>query len=179
MSELHATQLAGCFGVSCLVHDDNRGELRKPFERTWLDERGIDFNVHEVVWTISQKDVIRGLHFQLPPAASDKFVWCAHGHVTDVVVDLRVDQPTYGTYVSFELGDGGIDAVFVPRGCAHGFASRVDGSLVSYLISTPFSPGLDAGIRWDSVDIDWGVEVPIISDRDQTLPSLRDLSSPF
>jgi dTDP-4-dehydrorhamnose 3,5-epimerase len=173
------TAIAGCFTVACAVHGDERGELRKPFEMAWLAEQEIAFEVAEVVWTTSQRNVVRGLHVQLPPAASEKFVWCARGHIWDVVLDLRSDQPTFGEHISIELGPNAADAVFVPSGCAHGFVALEDDSLVSYLISTPFEPALDAGVRWDSAGIDWQVGEPIVSERDMKLPAFEDFVSPF
>jgi dTDP-4-dehydrorhamnose 3,5-epimerase len=179
MTTLQPTAIAGCFSVECSVHSDSRGELRKPFERAWLASQGIDFGVAEVVWTTSHRGVVRGLHFQLPPAASDKFVWCARGRIFDVVLDLRSGQPTYGTHVSVELGPEAADAVFVPAGCAHGFVALEDDSLVSYLISTPFALEHDAGLRWDSAGIDWPAEDPTVSDRDAALPLFEGFVSPF
>ncbi len=179
MTTIVETAIPGCFVVDALVHEDPRGTLRKPFEAAAFRELGVNFATAEMVWSASKANVIRGLHFQAPPMSSDKIVWCTHGLVSDVVVDLRIGSMAYGTFVMHDLGPTAGSAIFVPTGCAHGFISRESNSIVNYLISAPFSAGDDGGIHWRSIGIDWGTDTPIVSDRDDRLPALADLLSPF
>jgi dTDP-4-dehydrorhamnose 3,5-epimerase len=124
--------------------------------------------------------VVRGLHFQTPPAAQDKFVFCASGSVTDYVLDIRRDSPTYGQFETFHLSAEDWTSLFIPIGFAHGFVATSDeDAVMAYYCSDEFDPATDSGVRWDSAGIDWQVQNPIISDKDQTLTPFADYDSPF
>ena len=159
-------------------HQDARGSFTKPYSRAVRDLLGSDPALAEVYWSQSVAGTIRGMHFQLPPTAIGKVVFATAGRVRDVVLDLRVGSPAYGTFDVFELAADG-SAVVVPRGCAHGF-EVIDGpACLVYLQDGDFDPDTDAGIRWDSFGMEWSTDQPVVSARDQSLPSLAQFDSPF
>jgi dTDP-4-dehydrorhamnose 3,5-epimerase len=158
---------------------DHRGSFTKSFHAAQFHSLGIDFVAQEEFCSVSRRGVIRGMHFQLPPDDHAKLVFCPHGQILDVAVDLRKASPTYGEHFATELGEENHRAIFIPPGFAHGFLSLEDRSLVFYSVSSIHSPTNDRGIRWDSFGMDWRTTAPIISDRDLQHPPLREFSSPF
>ncbi len=123
--------------------------------------------------------MLRGLHFQGPPAAHVKLVSCLHGEVVDVVLDLRRGSPTYGRHATIRLSAQAGNMVYVPVGLAHGFCTRSDPATLHYVVSSVHAPEHDRGIRWDSAGIAWPVEQPLVSPRDLALPGLPGFDSPF
>lgn len=158
-------------GVGVVVppfHSDLRGGFTKVFSDAALDALGVAFTIREVYWSTSHTGVIRGLHFQTPPAAVAKLVFVTLGTIRDVVLDLRPSSSTYGRYAQFEL-TATSGAIHVPRGCAHGFEVLEGPATTCYLQDGPFVPDADAGVRWDSAGIDWLTADPIVSERDRAL----------
>lgn len=133
----------------------------------------------EEFFSTSGRNVIRGMHLQLPPAATTKCVACLSGAILDVVLDLRRNALTYGKVFAHELSEKKREMLFIPEGCAHGFLSLTENSLISYQMSAMYAPNQDAGIRWDSFGFDWPVTQPILSIRDQALPTFAEFASPF
>jgi len=172
------SSIAGVGRVAAPFFDDVRGGFTKVFGPAALEAAGISFNVREVYWSRSHTGVIRGLHFQNPPMAVGKIVFAAQGTIRDVVVDLRTGSSTYANIAEFELTER-CGAIVVPRGCAHGFEVLDGPAITCYLQDGPFDPHTDAGVRWDSVGVAWSTMEPIVSDRDQALPHLEHLESPF
>ena len=126
-----------------------------------------------------KKKVLRGLHFQIPPHAHQKLVYCLIGEVIDVAVDLRINSPTYGQYDCINLSSRKRNGIFIDIGLAHGFYTKSESAILLYNVSTEHSPALDSGIRWDSVGIPWGDDKPIISKRDQEFDCFDKFLSPF
>ena len=168
----------GAGRIAAPFFDDVRGGFTKVFGAEALDRAGITFDVLEVYWSRSHTGVIRGLHFQNPPTAVAKIVFCTQGRIHDVVVDLRCGSPTYASVVEFELNESS-GAVVVPRGCAHGFEVLDGPAVTCYLQDGAFDPATDAGVRWDSASIAWTTAAPVVSDRDRALPRFDAFSSPF
>lgn len=158
--------------------EDMRGTFVKTYARTLFDQRQASFEMREEFYSVSNKDVIRGMHFQLPPHDHVKLVYCPVGAVEDVLLDLR-SGPGYGRMARVRLSGDHPSLVFIPKGIAHGFRALMDGSLMVYKTSTEHAPKADAGIRWDSFGYDWGVDQPIISDRDRQHPPLDSFVTPF
>jgi dTDP-4-dehydrorhamnose 3,5-epimerase len=119
------------------------------------------------------------MHFQAPPHAHAKLVYCARGCALDVVVELRKGLPQYGSAVATELSAANHRQVYVPRGVAHGFLALEEGTILVYMTTTVHCPSYDLGIRWDSIGVDWGTTTPIVSVRDANLPALGQFVSPF
>jgi len=170
--------IGGVGRIAAPFFDDMRGGFTKVFGAEALGRAGIEFDVQEVYWSRSHAGVIRGLHFQNPPTAVAKIVFCTQGTIHDVVLDLRLGSPTYARVVEFELTEKS-GAVVVPRGCAHGFEVLDGPAVTCYLQDGPFDPNSDAGVRWDTVTIPWKSRAPIVSDRDNALPAFDGFASPF
>jgi dTDP-4-dehydrorhamnose 3,5-epimerase len=177
--KVRTTSLAGCLELHPPVHRDERGLFVKPFQRSELARLGLPVDFDELFYSRSQRGVIRGLHFQLPPRAQAKLVYCVTGRVFDVVVDLRKGSPTYGHFETFELDGEDWRMIFVPAGFAHGFAALSDDAVMAYAVTSEYDPELDSGIRWDSVPVDWPWSTPIISSRDDRLEPFSSFSTPF
>lgn len=123
--------------------------------------------------------MIRGMHFQTPPAQHAKIVFCPVGEILDVVLDLRKNSPTFGQHFSQILSAENHLALYIPEGCAHGFRALTEGAMTFYLVSSVHNPAHDKGIRWDSFGFDWGAEAPVMSERDGSFPQMQDYDSPF
>ncbi len=151
----------------------------KTFHIERVSEVGFRFELREEFYSISHREVIRGMHFQVPPHQHQKIVYCSSGAILDVLVDLRSAELTYGKTLSFELSaDNGV-VLWIPPGIAHGFLSREDQTCVVYKTDCEYAPESDAGIRWDSFGFEWGQVAPVMSPRDQSFPSLAEFESPF
>lgn len=152
--------------------NDNRGSFSK---LDFLHEKKIEFNFAslEIFWTISSINVVRGIHFQIPPFDHNKIVICLHGDIFDVVVDLRNTQK-FGSAQTFNLKSSSNQALYIPKGHGHGFQALCDNSLVLYLVDLPHSPQHDRGIHWQSVDVKWPLTNAIISSRDKSHEVLDD-----
>lgn len=176
---IKATNLSGCFILEPIIHNDERGEFTKIYNKSLFMEAGISDSIKEQFYTYSKKNVIRGMHFQVPPHDHSKLVTCFSGEIMDVVVDLRKGSKTYGKYDSFRLSKKNGHIVYIPSGMAHGFLSLTDNCGVLYNTSEEYSPSHDKGIHWDSFGFRWPVNKPTVSDRDNNHPILSGFDSPF
>ncbi len=154
---------------------DSRGAFSKPYS---YDKDNAPFAIRELFWSSSKKGVIRGMHFQLPPAQAAKLIWVSHGTIVDVAVDLRRGA-TYGTVHEFALSAEEGSAVLIPVGFAHGFQALSEGAIVNYAQEHEYSPASDAGINWRTIDFDWPLDVSETSPRDESLPALDAFDSPW
>jgi dTDP-4-dehydrorhamnose 3,5-epimerase len=167
--------IAGVWLVDLEPIEDERGF----FARTFCAE---EFAAHGLDPTVSQCNVsftrqagsIRGLHYQVAPAAETKLVRCVRGAIHDVVVDLRPSSPTYRGHVAVELSETNRRALYVPTEFAHGFQTLAHDTEVEYQMGAPYTPGTDRGVRYDdpALGIAWPRPVTDISERDRTWPLL-------
>ena len=179
MFRLEASEIPGCYQVFPAVTRDERGTFVKVFHENAFRELGLETGFVESYYSVSRKDVIRGMHFQRPPQDHAKLVYCTDGAVLDVVVDLRKGSPTYGICAKFNLDAERGNMAYLPRGLGHGFLVRSERATLVYSVTSVYSPQYDEGIRWDSVGISWPVTEPIISDRDRGFPVFEYWDSPF
>jgi len=179
MITLIESKLAGCYEIQPQIFKDNRGMFIKTFHEDVFKQFALRTDFVEEYYSVSKKNVLRGLHFQTPPAAHTKLVYCTQGMVLDAVVDLRKGSSTYGEFMLFQLSAGKANMVYIPEGFAHGFFVISDSATMMYKVTSVYSPEHDQGIRWDSVGIDWGNRQPIMSNRDQQFPQLQQFLSPF
>ena len=170
---------AGCFEITPKVFKDDRGRFVKVFHEDVFSEKAITFVMKEEFYSTSQKNVFRGLHFQLPPAALNKLVYCAQGSVLDFLVDLRKESATYQQSMEIELNEKNGKALYIPIGIAHGFLSLTDNSLMVYKTDCVYSPEQDAGILFSSCNLKNIPKSIFISERDRKLPYIKDFKSPF
>ncbi|MFB6225638.1 MAG: dTDP-4-dehydrorhamnose 3,5-epimerase family protein [Candidatus Paceibacteria bacterium] len=163
---------------SSFRHEDRRGTFCKPLS---LKNAKIPsgFEVAESYYSRSKRHVLRGMHYQKPPREHAKIVHVVSGRAIDVVLDIRRESNTYGDYKVMELGDR-CDTVYIPVGCAHGFMTVKNNTLMLYYQTSVHSDELDAGVRWDSFGYSWeGIKEPTLSDRDKNLPPFDKINSPF
>ena len=177
--ETYHTTIEGCFEIIPKIFSDNRGKFIKPYHIDELKQADINLTITEEYYSVSNKNVIRGLHFQTPPKATAKLITCIKGRIFDAVVDLRKNSSTYLKTYSLELSEENSKLLFIPVGLAHGFCSLEDNSLVLYMCSEMFSPDNDSGIHWDSAGIDWPVKNPRVSEKDENLLKLEFFNNPF
>lgn len=179
MFSIEETILPGLKLIQPRIFEDVRGSFVKTFHHGLFESLGMDSTFRESFLSVSRKNVVRGMHFQVPPAAHSKLIYCTAGRVLDVVVDLRRDSPTFLRCASHEISASNRKMFFIPIGFAHGFLSLEDDTVMVYQTSTVHHPDLDSGILWNSFGFDWGVLDPIISDRDRAFPPLQHFDSPF
>lgn len=173
-----STSLEGVWLLENFVSQDKRGTFVKTFHTDAFREQGLTTDFQESYYSVSHKDVIRGMHFQLPPYEHDKLVYVTQGSILDVIVDLRPASATYKQHVAISLPEHSY-SVYIPRGCAHGFLTLSEIATVVYNVTSVYAPQADAGIRWDSFGFEWPVQVPIISDRDAAFGSLAAINAAF
>jgi len=174
------TKIPGLLVIHPFVSRDERGSFTKTFEASRYDERSLMTVFAEEYHTSSARGVVRGMHFQTPPHDHDKVVFCISGAVFDVVLDLRRGSPTYGRSVTFALEGPGGHGLYVPRGCAHGFAALSEDAVMAYKVTSPYEPKHDTGILWSSVPgVVWPFEAPVLSERDASFPEFGRVTSPF
>lgn len=181
------TGLEGLFAIKPKVFRDERGFFLETFRDSFIHEHFGDVRFVQDNHARSERPgVLRGLHFQLPPATQAKLVRVTRGAVYDVAVDLRVGSPTYGKWYGIELSADNFLQLFVPKGFAHGYMTLAPGTEFEYKVDAYYAPDRDAGIAWNDPDlgIDWplgdsGSAGLVLSDKDKTLPRLQDFSSPF
>jgi dTDP-4-dehydrorhamnose 3,5-epimerase len=179
-----ATAVTGCVELSLAPSSDRRGSFLKLFHRDTFAGLGLDLSIAELFFSRSTARVVRGLHFQRPPADVAKLVCCLDGEVVDAVVDLRVDSPSFGRHSLVTLSSKAANAVYVPKGCAHGFLVPEGEALMAYAQSGQHDAAGEGGILWSSAGIDWPVapevlDQIVVSDRDAGFPTLADFTSPF
>lgn len=179
MVEIEPAGIPGAYLLRPAVRSDPRGRLVKTMHAEAFAQAGIPFRFAEQYYSVSARNVLRGLHFQLPPHAHYKLVCCLEGEVFDVILDLRRGSPAFGAHRGFELDGERGESVFVPIGCAHGFCVRSERALLHYSVSTVYAPAHDAGVRWDSAGVAWPCADPMLSQRDRSLPPLSDFETPF
>ncbi len=179
MFDLRPSKLAGCYELQPKAFDDARGRFVKVFHEQSFAAQGLETGFAEEYYSVSHKNVLRGMHFQLPPMDHVKMVYCVEGDVMDAVVDLRVGSSTYGCFDCFELSAAKANSLYIPKGLAHGFYVRSARAIMVYKVSTVYSPEHDAGVLWDSMEIPWPISEPIMSVRDATFPRLNEFVSPF
>ena len=176
---INNTKLQGCLELRPVVRTDDRGCFVKTFHKTTFQALGLPVFYGEEYYSTSSKGVLRGLHFQVPPAEHEKLVYCSYGEVFDVAVDLRKKSSTYGQYEIILLNSGKGNMLYIPKGMAHGFYVLSDFAVMMYKVTTMYVPQYDTGIRWNSIDIPWPDRKPILSERDRNFIGFEEFQSPF
>ena len=177
--KLFKSKLQGCYLFKSDIYRDKRGCFNKIYHQDTFKRKGVNIDVKEQFYTVSNKDVLRGMHFQLPPYNHEKLVSCLSGSILDVVLDLRKSSDTYGKFDVFELNGNDGSNIYIPSGMAHGYLSLEDNSGVLYSTSAVHKVEADSGILWNSFDFNWRCEKLIISKRDQEHIALNQFESPF
>lgn len=159
------------------LHSDARGMFFESYKKTDFKKNGIDLDFCQDNFSHSIQGVIRGLHYQLPPKAQGKLIMVIKGAIWDVAVDIRESSPTFKQFLSVELSAINKKMLYyIPPGFAHGFAVISDTAQVLYKCTKEYDPEFEAGIRWNdpAIGINWPISDPIISEKDRSLPFLKD-----
>lgn len=176
------TKLEGVVIIEPDVFGDNRGFFMESWNKKKMEEAGLYYDfVQDNHSKSTVKGTLRGIHFQKGDKAQAKLVRCVKGAVLDVAVDLRKNSPTFKQWVGVELSAENKKQLLIPRGFGHGFVTLTDDVEFLYKVDNYYAPEADAGIRWNDPDIgvDWGVENPILSEKDKKNPFLKDCKDLF
>ena len=177
--KFHPTTLAGLFLVELEPRGDERGFLARTYCDREFAAAGLNTRWPQCNLTLTrQRGAVRGMHFQAEPQPEIKLIRCAAGAIFDCLVDVRPDSPTFGQWEGFELTSRNDRQLYVPGGFAHGFQCLPEDCEVFYQMSAEYVPTLARGLRHDDpeVGIRWPLTVEQVSERDATLPGLRELS---
>ena len=181
--EVKTTALPGVLMLKPRRFADSRGYFVETYNQRILAEAGVVAHFVQDNQSFSSKaGTIRGLHFQLPPAAQAKLVRALRGAIFDVAVDLRRGSPTFGRWIGATLTADGGEQLFIPRGFAHAFCTLEDDAEVAYKVDDFYAPKCDSGLIWNDPDlaIAWPVKADaILSEKDAKLGSFKDFVSPF
>jgi len=179
-----ATAIPDAKEIRPVRHTDPRGFFSEIFRESVLRDHGIPVAfVQENLSLSVNRGVVRGLHFQLPPAAQAKLVRAAKGSIFDVAVDIRQGSPTFGRHVAVVLSAEEGNQLFVPEGFAHGFCTLEPDTEVVYKVNRYYSPTHDRGLLWNdpALGIAWPVAEAdaVLSDKDRRQPRLAELPHDF
>lgn len=176
------TNLDGVVILEPDVFGDSRGFFMESWSQRKMEELGLHYNfVQDNHSKSTVKGTLRGIHFQKGDKAQAKLVRCVRGAVLDVAVDLRHDSKTYKQWVAVELSEENKKQLLIPRGFGHGFVTLTDDVEFLYKADNYYAPEADGGIRWNDPDIgvEWGVDNPILSAKDEKNPYLNDAGIVF
>jgi len=179
--QIEPLRLAGTCLITPKRFRDTRGYFTETYRTEIFAKHGLVTDWVQENQSLSQRGVLRGLHFQLPPHSETKLIRVVRGAILDVFVDLRKDSPTFCQWDAVELNDENLRMAYIPKGFAHGFCALSEWVVVTYKVDSYYAPGAVAGLRWDdpAFNIDWPMEAPLLSEKDAALPFLEDFPSPF
>jgi dTDP-4-dehydrorhamnose 3,5-epimerase len=175
------TNISGLRIIEPRVFEDDRGYFFESYSKQAFLNAGLDLDFVQDNQSLSQKGVLRGLHFQNPPFAQGKLVRVIQGSVLDVAVDIRANSPTYGQHVSVLLSGKNKTIFWIPPGFAHGFVTLEDNTIFSYKCTGLYNKASEGALRWDDPDlnIDWGIDHPLVSEKDQEADFFKGFNSQF
>lgn len=176
------TEVDGAIIIEPDVFGDNRGWFMESYSKRKMEEIGIDIDFVQDNRSFStKKGVIRGLHCQKNPTAQSKLLTCIRGEIYDVAVDVRKGSPTYMKWTKVKLTGDNKKFFFIPKGCLHGFVTLTDEVEVMYKVDEFYSPSDDRSVKYNdpAFGIDWGIENPILSEKDLSAPLFADSDVDF
>ena len=176
------TEIVDVLIIEPKVFGDHRGWFTETYSKAKFQELGIDVDLVQDNHSMSaQKGTLRGLHFQIDPKSQTKLVRCIKGKILDVAVDLRKGSSTYKQWVGVELSENNKKQLLIPKGFAHGFLTLTDDVEVLYKVDEYYAPECDRSIRFDDpeIGVNWGIEDPILSEKDLKAPLLKDSDVDF
>lgn len=153
---------------------DSRGYFLEIYKRSAFRDGGLPYDFVQDNFSFSQKGVLRGLHYQLPPYDQGKLVRVLQGEIWDVAVDIRRNSPTFKKWVARNLSEENGLSLYIPTGFAHGFLVLSDSAKVLYKTTAEYNPEFERGIAWNDRDlaISWPSSSPILSDKDRAYPGI-------
>ncbi|MBK7817886.1 MAG: dTDP-4-dehydrorhamnose 3,5-epimerase [Sphingobacteriaceae bacterium] len=180
--EVTETFIKGLFVIKPRVFEDARGYFFESYNNAAFEKAGLNLNFVQDNQSLSQKGVLRGLHFQNPPFAQGKLVRVITGSVYDVAVDIRKGSPTYGKYFGLELTKANKWMMYIPPGFAHGFLTLEDDTVFSYKCTNYYNKASEDCVLWNDpeIGINWDLKAePLLSDKDKEGKKIKDLISQF
>jgi len=174
--ELIRTAIPDVIIIKPDVYGDERGYFFESFHQGKFADYGISESFVQDNESRSQKNVLRGLHYQLEPYAQGKLVRVISGAVLDIALDIRPQSATFGKWVSMKLSGENKWICWIPKGFAHGFVTLEDDTIFTYKCSGVYNKESEASIRWNDPElaIDWGISQPLLSEKDKLAPLFRD-----
>lgn len=159
------------------MFEDSRGHFFESYNKELLSQLGFEWDFVQDNQSYSHQNVLRGLHFQKAPFAQAKLVRVITGCALDVVVDIRPGSKTFGTSVAVELDSSTNNMLYIPEGFAHGFYA-ITACIFQYKCNRVYHREAEMGIRWNDpqLNIDWGCHLPIVSDKDELLPTFSEVT---
>ncbi len=167
------TPLPGAYVIDLEKYGDERGFFARLYCENEFREHELETHFVQINNSLSaQKGTLRGMHYQLEPAAEVKVVRCIKGSLYDVILDLRQDSPTFGQWYGAELSAENRRMMYVPRGFGHGFITLEDDTEAFYLVSNFYAPEKERGVRWNDprFNIEWPIEPVVVSEKDSNHP---------
>lgn len=179
--ELIKTDIEGVLLIKPKVFEDERGYFFESFRLDDLRYYGITLSFVQDNESMSEKGVLRGLHFQNPPYEQGKLVRVIKGAVLDVAVDIRIESPTYGKWVSYELNEKNKTMMWIPPGFAHGFVTLKENTIFQYKCTNYYNKESEGSVRWNdpNLKIDWKTKKPLVSEKDAIAPLFKNFESQF
>ena len=179
--EFTETKLKGAFTIEIKQLTDDRGFFGRSWCKREMEEHGLNGNVVQANTSFSKtRGTLRGMHYQKHPYEETKLVRCTKGALYDVIIDLRKESPTFLQWFGVELTADNYKMLYVPEGFAHGFITLEDNTEVTYLVTQFYTPGAEAGIRFDDkmFNIQWPLNVTVISEKDKSHPDFNEKMIP-
>jgi dTDP-4-dehydrorhamnose 3,5-epimerase len=179
--EIYNTRFKGLIIIQPKVFEDERGYFLEWFREDILKSYGINAKFVQDNEAKSQKNVLRGLHFQNPPFEQGKLIRVVRGSVLDVAVDIRKSSETYGQWFSREISDKNKSLLWIPPGFAHGYLTLEENTIFQYKCTGYYNKDSEDSIRWNDpvLNIDWEINNPIVSEKDRNAPLFNELESMF
>jgi len=161
------------------VFFDERGFFLETYKKSSFLEAGIKEDFNQDNFSFSKRGVLRGLHLQRKPKSQSKLVRCVKGEILDVIVDVRANSNTFGKWLSFLLNDVNQHILYVPDGFLHGFVVLSENAIVHYKASCEYCVNCEDGVVWNdkTLDINWQIKDPIVSDKDKLLKKFIDFEA--
>jgi dTDP-4-dehydrorhamnose 3,5-epimerase len=179
--EIIKTPIEGILVIKPKIFADDRGHFFENWSKEAFEKEGLNLNFVQDNQSLSAKGVLRGLHFQNPPFAQGKLVRVISGSVLDVAVDIRKNSSTYGKHFSIILSGKNKTSFWIPPGFAHGFLNLEEDTIFTYKCTEVYNKQAEGAIVWNDKDlnIDWGLNSPIVSNKDQEAPLFSELKTNF
>lgn len=179
--EVIDTPIPDLYIIQPKVFEDDRGYFFESYSKLNFEKAGIVADFVQDNQSLSQKDVLRGLHFQNPPYAQGKLVRAIKGSILDVAVDIRKTSKTYGQHFDIILNENNKTMLWIPPGFAHGFLTLENNTIFSYKCTNIYNKASEDSILWNdpTINIKWGINNPILSEKDKTGKLFKDFESMF
>lgn len=175
------TEFEGLYIIQPKCFEDERGYFFESYNENEFSKNGLNLNFVQDNQSLSQKGVLRGMHFQNPPYAQGKLVRVIKGAVLDVVIDIRKNSKTFGRHFSLELNEQNKTMLYIPEGFAHGFLTLQDNTIFFYKCTNFYNKASEDCILWNdpALNINWGISNPLVSEKDSLAKPLSEINILF